>query len=181
MRIAPVGKLLLGLGTGVVFGSLLSRGRVSRYEVIMDQLLLRDATVAKIMGTAIAVGAVGVHALVRAGKTRLEIKPLQLGGVIGGGLAFGAGLALLGYCPGTSLAAVGEGKRDALTGTLGMLAGALAFVRAYPTIKPLLEAGDHGKLTLVPPDRSPWPAVVGVASAVSAAFAADQVKRLQAG
>ena len=87
MRIDSAGKLLLGLATGVVFGGLLQRGRAARYDVIMKQLLLRDGTVAKIMGTAVAVGAVGVHALVRAGKAKLDIKPLQLGGVVGGGVA----------------------------------------------------------------------------------------------
>ncbi len=148
MRIESAGKLLLGLATGIAFGGLLRRGRASRYDLIMDQLLLRDFSIAKMMGTAIVVGGVGVHALVRAGRAQLVVKPLQLGGVIAGGAVFGAGLAFVGYCPGTTIAAVGEGKRDAIAGLLGMLTGAGLFVRAYPTIKPLIEAGDLGKLTL---------------------------------
>jgi hypothetical protein len=171
MRIAPFGKLALGLATGVAFGTLLRKGRASKYELIMDQLLLRDGSIGTLMGTAIAVGALGVHALVRSGRAKLEIKPLQLGGVVGGGVAFGAGLAVLGYCPGTSLAALGEGKRDAIAGVLGMLAGALLYVRVYPALKPFIEAGDHGKLTLVPPDRSPWPYVAGLGTAVGAVAA----------
>lgn len=151
MRVEPLGKLLLGLATGVAFGALLRRGRASRYEVIMDQLLLRDSTIAKLMGTAVVVGGVGVRALVRSGRAKLEVKPLQLGGVVAGGVVFGAGLALLGYCPGTTLAAVGAGRGDAVAGALGMLAGATLFVRAYPTIKPLIEAGDLGKVTFAAP------------------------------
>ena len=42
---------------------------------------------------------------------------------------FGTGLALLGYCPGTTLTAIGEGRRDAMIGALGMLTGALLYVR----------------------------------------------------
>jgi uncharacterized protein len=148
MRIDSAGKLLLGLATGVVFGGLLQRSRVARSARIFEQLLLKDWTVVRVMGSAVVVGAVGVHSMVRAGKTKLDIKPLQLGGIVGGGLAFGTGLALVGYCPGTTLAALGEGKRDAIAGTLGMLAGAALFVRAYPKLKPAIEAGDFGKLSL---------------------------------
>lgn len=143
-----------------MFGGLLRRGRASRYDVIMDQLLLRDFSIAKMMGTAVAVGGLGVHALVLAGWAQLDVKPLQLGGVIAGGVVFGAGLAFGGYCPGTTLAAVGEGKRDAIAGLLGMLTGAGLFVRAYPTIKPLIEAGDLGKLTFA------WPGPGGVRGAL---------------
>jgi len=96
MRIDSAGKLLLGLGTGIAFGALLQRGRASRYDGILAQLRLRDGSVARMMGTAIAVGALGVHALVRAGKAKLDIKPLQLGGIVGGGNLFGAVLAVLG-------------------------------------------------------------------------------------
>lgn len=168
MRVESLGRLLLGLGTGVAFGALLQRGRASRYEGILAQLLLRDGSIARLMGTAVAVGALGVHALVRAGKAKLDIKPLQLGGIVGGGALFGTGLAVLGYCPGTTLAAVGEGRRDAMAGALGMLIGAGLFVRAYPTIEPLIKAGDHGKTTFHRVGASPWPWVTGLGAAVGA-------------
>lgn len=167
MRVDPAKKLLLGLGTGVAFGALLQKGQVAKYDVIMDQLLLEDSRVVKVMGTAIAVGAAGVYALAARGRAKLEVKPLQLGGVAGGAALFGAGLSLLGYCPGTTLAAVGEGRRDALAGVLGMLAGAGLFVRAYPAMKPLLEAGNYGKTTLPNATRtSPWGWILGLAAAL---------------
>ena len=116
-------KLLLGLATGVVFGFLLQKGRVAKFPVIVGQFLLRDWTVVKIMGTAVVVGAVGVFALVAAGHAGLHVKPLLLGGVLSGGVLSGVGLAVLGYCPGTTVAACGEGRRDAVAGLLGMFAG----------------------------------------------------------
>lgn len=167
MRAEPATRLLHGAATGVAFGTLLQRGRASSYDLIMNQLRLNDGAIAKIMGTAVATGAVGVHWLNQRGQAKLDVKPLQLGGVIGGGLLFGSGLALLGYCPGTSLAALGEGKRDAAAGVLGMLAGAAIFVRTYPAIKPLLEAGDSGKVTLAAPGKSPWPWVAALAGLVA--------------
>jgi uncharacterized protein len=168
MRVDPPGKLALGLGTGVVFGTLLEKGRVGRYDVIVDQLLGRDATVAKVMGTAVVVGAAGTYALVSRGRAALEVKPLRPVGLVGGAVLFGTGLALMGYCPGTSLAAIGEGRRDAVAGALGMLAGAALFVRAYPQMKPALEAGDRGKVTLPRATRtSPWTWVSGLAVALA--------------
>lgn len=151
------GKRLLGLVTGLAFGALLQRGRLARYESIIGQLLGNDGRVLKAMGTAVAVGGVGFEALRRRGHARPDLKPMKVGGVAGGAALFGSGLALLGYCPGTSVAAVGEGHRDALAGVLGMLAGAGAFVALYPKLAPLLDAGgDLGKVTVaeVIPERA---------------------------
>ena len=157
-------KLLLGLATGVVFGVLLQKGRVAKFPVIVGQFLLKDWTVVKIMGTAVVVGAVGVFALVGAGHASLHVKPLLLGGVLLGGVLFGAGMVVLGYCPGTSVAACGEGRRDAMAGVLGMFAGALVFVAAWPRLQPVIKGlGNEGKVTI--PDltgTSPWLWIAGM-------------------
>ena len=143
------GKRVLGLITGLAFGALLQRGRLSRYDVIAQQLLLRDGRVVKTMASAVAVGAVGVHALASRGYVTKDIEPMKVRGVVGGAVLFGAGLALAGYCPGTSLAAVGEGGRDAFPVVLGMLAGAVAFVAFYPQVAAVTDAGqDLRKVTL---------------------------------
>lgn len=151
------GRLALGLVAGMFFGLLLQKGRVAKFSVILGQLLLRDWTVAKIMASAIAVGSIGVYAAVHAGHSSLHVKPFLLGGVIGGGVLFGAGMAILGYCPGTSVAACGEGRRDAMAGVAGMCAGALLFVAAFRYLEPLISLGNFGSATL--PDltgSSPW-------------------------
>jgi uncharacterized membrane protein YedE/YeeE len=160
-------KLLLGLATGVVFGILLQKGRVAKFPVIVGQFLLRDWTVAKIMGTAVLVGAIGVYALVAPGHASLHVKPLLLGGVLLGGVLFGVGMTVLGYCPGTTVAACGEGRRDAAAGVLGMFAGALAFVAAWPALQPVIKGlGDGGKLTLPNlTSTSPWLWIAALAAA----------------
>lgn len=153
----PLWKLALGLLTGIVFGVLLQKGRVAKFRVIVGQFLLRDWTVVKIMGTAVVVGAVGIYALLPT-NVALHIKPLVWFGIVAGGVCFGVGMALFGYCPGTSVAACGEGRRDAMVGVLGMLLGAGTYVAFYPQISGLLKMwGEAGKVTLPGwTATSPW-------------------------
>lgn len=146
---ASGGKRLLGLVTGLAFGALLQRGRVSRHEVIKGQLLFRDGRVFKTMASAVVVGALGLRMLKRRGITAEDVKPMKVGGVTLGAVLFGAGLAVAGYCPGTSVAAVGEGRPDAVATVLGMFVGAGAFVSLYPHLVAIIDAGgDLGKRTL---------------------------------
>lgn len=166
------GKRVLGLMTGVAFGALLSRGRIARYDVILGQLLFRDGRVIKTMASAVVVGALGVHVLARKGVTAKEIKPMKVGGVTIGAVLFGAGLAISGYCPGTSVAAVGEGRRDAIATVLGMFVGASAFVAVYPRVVRLIDAGgDLGKVTLpstTTTAAAPWVGALAASTALGA-------------
>ncbi|KJS01193.1 MAG: hypothetical protein VR65_09860 [Desulfobulbaceae bacterium BRH_c16a] len=168
MKRESYGRIMLGLLTGTAFGFLLHKGRASEHEAISGQLLLEDFSVGKIMATASAVGAAGTYALNELKQVDLKIKPLNTGGIVLGGTMFGAGMALLGYCPGTSLAAIGEGHKDAAVGALGMLGGALAFIKAYPYIKPVIEKGAVGEKTLPQlTGSSPWLWVAGLAGTVA--------------
>ncbi|TWT90353.1 putative inner membrane protein [Pseudobythopirellula maris] len=169
----PLWKLALGLITGIIFGILLQKGRVAKFQVIIEQFLFRDWTVVKIMGIAVVVGAVGIYALLPLDAVSLHIKPLVWLGIVAGGICFGAGMAIFGYCPGTSVAACGEGRRDAMVGVLGMLAGAGLYVVLFPQLSGLLKSwGDAGKITL--PEwtgTSPWLWIGGLALVAVAAVA----------
>lgn len=141
--------LLYGLVTGILFGFFLQKGRVLRYDKQLGALRLLDMTIIKFMGSAVLVGMVGVYLLNDLGLAKLSVKTTILGGNIIGGLLFGLGWGMLGYCPGTSLGALGEGRWDALWGILGMLAGAAVYAEAYPFMKKtVLTWGDLGKITL---------------------------------
>lgn len=169
----PLWKLALGLLTGMIFGLLLQKGRVAKFHVIVNQFLFRDWTVVKIMGTAVVVGAVGIYALLPTDAVSLHIKPLVWFGVVVGGICFGAGMAIFGYCPGTSVAACGEGRRDAMVGVVGMLLGAGLYVVLYPQLSGLLKIwGDAGKITLPEwSSTSPWLWVGGLCLLAVGAFA----------
>lgn len=124
--------LMSGFGMGLLFGFLLQRGGVSDVNVIIKQFLFADFTVLKIMLTAIITGSAAFAFL----NAYHLIPPVVIAaphlGVIVGGLLFGIGMATLGLCPGTCVAAVGQGSRDAWFGILGMIIGALIFVPLAP-------------------------------------------------
>ncbi|MER3415648.1 MAG: YeeE/YedE family protein [Gemmataceae bacterium] len=163
----------LGLFTGFVFGFLLQKGGVTKYEVIVNQFRLKDFTVLKTMLTAIVVGGIGVYALYEYELAKLSIKPAFLVANIVGGLIFGVGMVLLGLCPGTAVAALGERNRRALAGILGMLVGALIQAETYGWISGLARSVDLGSVTL--PNLlgiSPWAILAGLAVAALAVFVA---------
>jgi uncharacterized protein len=141
--------LIYGLTTGILFGFLLQKGRVIRYDKQLGALRLLDMTIVKFMFSSVLVGMVGVYLLHDLGLVKLAIKPLVLGGNIIGGLLFGLGWGLIGYCPGTSMGALGEGRVDALWGIFGMLAGAALFAETFPLMRQtVLTWGDFGAVTL---------------------------------
>lgn len=142
-------ELMYGLITGILFGFLLQKGRVLRYDKQLGALRFQDFTIIKFMLSHIAVAMIGIYLLYDFGLIKLSLKPTILGGVIIGGLLFGLGWGLLGYCPGTSLGALGEGRWDAVWGILGMLVGAGLYAEAFPVMKKtLLIWGDYGKITI---------------------------------
>jgi uncharacterized protein len=145
----PLGVLLLGLIAGTAFGFVIFKSGASRYEKILKMLLIKDLSIAKFMMTTVMVASVGIFLAERTGMITLTIKPTQLLAQIVGGLIFGVGFALLGYCPGTAMVALGEGKKDAGYGILGGLFGAAVFAHFYPALERLIIApADFGKLTV---------------------------------
>jgi len=146
---AATPKLIAGAMFGLAFGFLLQKGGVGKYNVLIGQLLLQDWTVVKIILTAIVVGMIGVSTLHHFAKVNLHIKPTRIGANILGGLLFGVGFALMGYCPGTAAAALGQGSWDALFGMAGLIAGSWMFAELSGWTKRTVENwGDFGNVLL---------------------------------
>lgn len=142
-------ELALGLMTGVVFGFLLQMGGVLQFDKQIGALLFQDMTIVKFMLSAILVGSVGFQLMADEKLIVFAHKAMNLGGVIVGGLLFGAGWAVAGYCPGTAVGAVAEGRWSALSVIAGMLVGAALYAEAYPFLKDsVLAWKDFGPLSL---------------------------------
>lgn len=142
-------ELLTGLITGMLFGFLLQKAQVIRYDKQLAALRLKDMTIVKFMLTNILVAMIGIYLLYDLGLVKLSIKTLTLGGNVLGGLIFGIGWGIVGYCPATAMGALGEGRYDSLFGLLGMILGAGIYAEVYPLMKAtVLTWGDFGKITL---------------------------------
>ena len=140
---------ILGLATGIVFGFLLQKGRVVRFEKQIGALLLKDMTIFKYMLSSIIVGMIGIFILSDAGIIKLSHKPMNVGAILIGGALFGSGWAIMGFCPGTSVAALGEGRIHAVFAILGMLTGAAVFAELYPFfLSTVMSWKDFGKIGL---------------------------------
>ncbi len=138
---------LIGLAMGTVFGFVLEKSRVFEPGMIVGQMQLRNFIMLKVFLTAVATGAVVLAALHGFGLVGLYPKPTFYAADVLGGILLGGGIALAGACPGTVLAQVGVGYRDAIFTLLGGIAGATAFGYAEPALGPLLLSGGPGKIT----------------------------------
>ena len=140
---------LLGLVTGVVFGFLLQKGRVLRFDKQINAMLLKDMTIFKFMLSSIMVGMVGILLLSNLEIIQLSHKPMNVGAIVIGGALFGIGWAIMGFCPGTSIGALGEGRWHAVFAILGMIFGAAIYAELFPFFKStVLSWKDFGKIGL---------------------------------
>lgn len=142
-------SLLYGIITGILFGFLLQKAHVLRYDKQVGAMRFIDMTIFKFMLSAIVVGSVGIYLLKDLGVVQLSLKGTSIGAQVIGGALFGIGWGLLGYCPGTAVGALAEGRTDGLWGIVGMLCGAAVYAALYPFMKAnILPLGDFGKISL---------------------------------
>lgn len=168
-------NLLLGLLIGAALGAVLSASGLADARRIFDMLRLRDLTLMKTIFTALAFGMAGIALLDAGGLAHLSVKTLHVLAVGIGGIVFGVGFALTGYCPGSALAASAQGRRDAWFAVGGGLLGTAAFTGLYDVLVPLVFTPmTYGKPTLatwlgVPPLAVALPLAALAAAALFAA------------
>jgi uncharacterized membrane protein YedE/YeeE len=132
---------------GFLFGAILQSAKLNKYNTISGMARLDDYTVAKAIAVAVGVGAVLLSIEIAFGFASFHVKPLLLAGVVLGGFIFGAGMAILGYCPGTMAVSLGEGSLDALVGIVGAIFGGIVYALIQPSIQKML-GPDLGKISL---------------------------------
>jgi uncharacterized membrane protein YedE/YeeE len=96
-----------------------------------------------------------------------------------GGLIFGLGFVVGGYCPGTSCVAASTGRIDGFVLVAGMMAGIWAFVESYPRLEGFVNSSPMGELELPQVLGLPYGAVVAIVVAVAVAgfFVAERIER----
>lgn len=157
---SPLVPLAIGFG----FGACLQRAGLARYDVIVNVFRFRDLAVLEFLMSALVTSSIGIALLSTLGLAPpLPVPATYVVGNLLGGLVFGAGMALSGFCPGTIAAGAGEGRLDTLfAGGAGLVAGALAYGLAYDAIMPAIsKIARLGNVTLAEiAHAEPWLVVV---------------------
>ncbi|MDX9925391.1 MAG: YeeE/YedE thiosulfate transporter family protein [Ignavibacteriaceae bacterium] len=130
-------NILFGLAVGFIFGFILTRTGITKYPRVMGMLLLKDFKILKFMLTAVTSSMILFYLLGDFGLLKVVPKNLEWGKLVGG-LIFGTGMAILGYCPGTMAARIGQGKKDSILALFGTAIGILIYALTIKTVKPLL-------------------------------------------
>jgi len=128
--------IILAAVFGLLFGFILQKSGASNPQRIINMLRLKDFHLVKIILFAIGFSSLLLFVLASMGivEAHFSVKTAYVG-VIVGGLVFGAGWAISGFCPGTSVAALGAGRKDAFVFILGGLLGAFVFMLMYGDLK----------------------------------------------
>jgi uncharacterized protein len=132
---------------GFVFGAILQYAKLNRFDTISGMAMLKDFTMAKAILIAIGIGIILISSEIATGLASYHVKPFVLGGIAIGGVIFGIGMAILGYCPGTLAISLGEGSIDAFVGIIGGLFSGFIYTLLVPSIKGIL-GPDMGEISL---------------------------------
>jgi uncharacterized membrane protein YedE/YeeE len=132
---------ILALLLGAAFGFSLNKAGLTKYHKIVNVFRFTDMAVLQFMLTALVVSMTGLFTLRWLGwVTFPRIPETYIAGNLIGGLIFGVGMSLTGYCPGTCAAGAGEGKLDYLIpGILGFLTGAVIYGLTWSAVFPQIE------------------------------------------
>ena len=127
-----------GLLCGVLFGYVLESAGFASPRKLTAQFRFTDWSVFKVMFTAIIVAAIGLYGAMAAGliaANGIFIPTTFFWATLTGGALVGAGMAIGGYCPGTSSVALASGRLDGLFFMVGMVLGTGLFGGVFDPIK----------------------------------------------
>lgn len=157
--------LFLAIILGLLFGFALNRAGATNPQNIINMLRLNDLHLMKAILFAIGLSSVALFGGLALGfidPSNLSVKSAYVGVIIGGAL-LGIGFAIAGYCPGTGLAAIATGRKDALLFVLGGLLGAFAYTLSYGYIvdhTSLLDTIGGGSVMLAQTDNEKYPSLL---------------------
>ena len=132
---------------GFIFGAILIFARLNRFSTVSGAARWTDLAVPKTIALSLGVGAMLLALEISLGAAQFHVKPFIIGGIVLGGLIFGVGMAILGYCPGTLFITAGEGALDAMVGIVGGILAGIVYTVLLPSISGIL-GPDLGKLSL---------------------------------
>lgn len=125
---------ITGLGSGILMGIILHKAKMLNYDEQVSSMIFKKMTLLKFYMAAQLTSLLTLSALRILGYIHVDHDSFNWFNAVIGGLIFGIGWGVLGYCPGTCCGAVGSGKIDGIFGILGMLIGSTLYAFIFPTI-----------------------------------------------
>jgi uncharacterized membrane protein YedE/YeeE len=139
----------LGLFSGIAFGFVIQRVGATNPDKMARAHLMIEPQIPQFMLAAVILSAVGLTGLQAFGVGQTVILPTSIVATGMAGVLFGIGWGFTGYCPGTTWAAAGEGRMDAIFALLGGLAGTAVFAHFHERLIPVLYSPTNiGRITL---------------------------------
>ncbi|NLS93736.1 MAG: YeeE/YedE family protein [Planctomycetaceae bacterium] len=123
------------LAVGLAFGFVLERAGFGSSRRLAGIFYFRDMTVLKVMFTAVITAMLGLSFVAGMGWISLDAMfnmPTIYGAQIVGGLLFGVGFVMSGWCPGTAAVGTASGKIDGLVFLGGTVLGSILFNETFP-------------------------------------------------
>jgi len=149
--LTPEANYFFAIVMGFAFGFVLERTGFTRSQLIADTFYFKNIAVPKIMGVTVITTATWFILFAWMGwidLSALYTPATYVWPYLVGGLLFGVGMVMAGYCPGTAVAGLGTGKSDALVFLLGLFLGMFAYFILYPMIEGFASSGNLGVLKL---------------------------------
>lgn len=132
---------------GLAFGFALERAGFGSSRKLAGIFYLRDMTVLKVMFTAVITAMLGLGFFVGLGwvdlPAQVNLLETRYAAQILGGLVFGVGFVMGGWCPGTAAVGAASGKLDALVFLGGTVLGSIGFNETYGLWESFAEWGAY--------------------------------------
>ncbi|MBF0318013.1 MAG: YeeE/YedE family protein [Nitrospirae bacterium] len=120
-----------GLMLGIFLGIILQKGRLCKYSVVSGMFRMQDFSFFRVGTPLLMIAMVLVYFLKDVGEVELYLPRTVILAQLIGGVMFGAGLAISGYCPAIAAGALGEGALDALPTMTGIVVGSIIYAEVY--------------------------------------------------
>ncbi len=147
-------SLFLAVGIGALFGFVLERAGFGDSRNLTAIFYFRDMRVLRVMFSALVTAMLGLVILNWLGlfdySMLLDYSLLKtyFWPQLVGGVLFGLGFLVGGYCPGTAVVGVVSGKIDSVVFLVGMLFGIDIFAFGMPLWGSFYKSSDMGRITL---------------------------------
>lgn len=153
-------EIIYAVILGTLFGFALFKIGAADPDQLMGMLKLQNLHLAKTI-----LAAIGISTIILYSGVLLDLIPMNhfsikgmYWGVIIGGIIFGLGWAISGFCPGTGMSGLGVGRLDAIAYFIGGLFGVYMFALSYEYLTQTFLYSEvlHGKSSLVKTGNSEY-------------------------